>query len=163
MYFLEYSFYPCKTFWPHASITSAPSPVVAKRQYATWRLGHKAFAWLSANPWLAPLPCITLSSDRTCRPCRAPQTNSGHVNKMLRDKLRMYYNWPQQQCQHRVGFLSTILSPVVGVETEETHTHKPKLRHRNKATTCGCPVPPSCFHWNKHIHRQTHTCWNVTV
>lgn len=32
---------------------------------------------------LAPLPCITLSSDRTCRPCRALQANSGYVNKTL--------------------------------------------------------------------------------
>lgn len=125
---------------PLQGITITPSPAVAKGCLPSRTTSLLLGTAQTLRP--APLPCITLSSDRTCRPCRALQANSGYVNKMLSDTQRKYYNWPQQQRQHGVVFLSTILSSVVGLDTQDTCTRS-QIETDTRPDKVICLVPSS--------------------
>ena len=143
---------------PLQGTTITPSPAVAKGCLPSRTTSLLLGTAQTLRP--APLPCITLRSDGTRMPCRALQANSGYVNKMLSDTQRKYYNWPQQQRQHGVVFLSTILSSVVGLDTQDTCTRsqiETQTQGQIRSSVLYLPLFLCTSLWNKHTHADKHT------
>lgn len=79
--------------------------------------------FLALSKLLALLHFLCISSDRTCRRCRAMQVNLRYRNKMLGGTRRMSCSWQQQQCQRRLVFQSAVLLLRCRQRKPHTYTH----------------------------------------